>query len=239
MTAGDRIRTARKAAKLTQKELGARLGVTYQTIAQWENNLRNPKQETIQRIANALNVSAASLNGWDNARDRLNSAGLSLDDVAYEMNIPVETLQKIISNEDAALSEAMPKVIQVAILLASEMEKNALARREQEMKDYAARRFEEANIWKEGKDRINTAFDSLNTSGQQEAVKRVEELTEIPRYRRTPEPSPLSAGIKVYGDGPAGSFPPAQDPAQPPAEASPAQDTPAAQDAPDGAEEAE
>lgn len=54
MTAGDRIRTARKAAKLTQKELGARLGVTYQTIAQWENNLRNPKQETIQRIADAL-----------------------------------------------------------------------------------------------------------------------------------------------------------------------------------------
>ena len=30
--------------------------------------------------------------------------------------------------------------------------------------------------------RLNTAYDKLNTTGQTEAVKRVEELTEIPRY---------------------------------------------------------
>lgn len=54
MTKGERIRAARKSAHLTQKELGARLGVAYQTVAQWENNLRNPKQETLQRIADAL-----------------------------------------------------------------------------------------------------------------------------------------------------------------------------------------
>ncbi len=30
--------------------------------------------------------------------------------------------------------------------------------------------------------RLNTAFNKLNTGGQAEAVKRVEELTEIPRY---------------------------------------------------------
>lgn len=54
MTTGQRIKEARKKAGLTQKELGAKLGVAYQTLAQWENDLRNPKQETIQRIANAL-----------------------------------------------------------------------------------------------------------------------------------------------------------------------------------------
>ena len=32
--------------------------------------------------------------------------------------------------------------------------------------------------------RLNIAFDSLNSDGQYEAVKRVEELTEIPRYQR-------------------------------------------------------
>lgn len=54
MTTGQRIKAARKAAGLTQKELGGKLGITYQTLAQWENDLRNPKLETLQRIAAAL-----------------------------------------------------------------------------------------------------------------------------------------------------------------------------------------
>ena len=57
VTTGQRIKAARKRAGLTQKELGAKLGVAYQTLAQWENYLRNPKIETIQRIADALGVS--------------------------------------------------------------------------------------------------------------------------------------------------------------------------------------
>ncbi|MCM1234380.1 MAG: helix-turn-helix domain-containing protein [Ruminococcus flavefaciens] len=61
MTVGKRIKEARKKAGLTQKELGERLGISYQTVAQWENDLRNPKQETLQRIANALNISLLSL----------------------------------------------------------------------------------------------------------------------------------------------------------------------------------
>ena len=34
-------------------------------------------------------------------------------------------------------------------------------------------------------ERLTLAFYKLNSSGQQEAVKRVEELTEIPKYQRT------------------------------------------------------
>lgn len=37
-------------------------------------------------------------------------------------------------------------------------------------------------------ERIVYAFDNLNDAGQQEAVKRIEELTEIPRYRAEPAP---------------------------------------------------
>ncbi len=56
MTTGQRIKEARKKAGLTQKELGEKLGVAYQTLAQWENDLRNPKYDTIKRIAAALGV---------------------------------------------------------------------------------------------------------------------------------------------------------------------------------------
>ena len=61
MTTGQLIKAARKKAGMTQKELGQRIGTTYQTLAQWENDLRNPKFETLQRIANALGVPVQEL----------------------------------------------------------------------------------------------------------------------------------------------------------------------------------
>ena len=61
MTTGQRIKAARKKVGLTQKELGERMGQSFQSIAQWENDLRNPKLETLQRIAAALGVSIYEL----------------------------------------------------------------------------------------------------------------------------------------------------------------------------------
>ena len=121
----------------------------------------------------------------------------------------------------------------------TEVEQGILAQAEAETKYYVKGRFAEAEVWKARKDEIGEDLAKLNDDGQIEAVKRVKELTRLDEYRRGAEPSPLSTGIKVYGDGPAGSFPPAPEPAQPPAGASPGQDTPAAQDAPEGDEKPE
>ena len=63
MTTGERIKAARKSAGITQKELADRLGISYQGIAQWENDLRNPKRETLHRIADALGVTTYDLMG--------------------------------------------------------------------------------------------------------------------------------------------------------------------------------
>lgn len=63
MTTGARIKAARKAAGMTQAELANRLGIPYQSIGQWENDLRNPKFETLQKIASALGISVAELLG--------------------------------------------------------------------------------------------------------------------------------------------------------------------------------
>lgn len=66
MTTGQRIKAARKKAGLTQKELGERMGQSFQSIAQWENDLRKPKLETLQRIAAALGTSISNLLPPDN-----------------------------------------------------------------------------------------------------------------------------------------------------------------------------
>ncbi len=45
------IKEARKEKGLTQKELGEKLGVSYQMIAQYESGHRKPKIETLKRIS--------------------------------------------------------------------------------------------------------------------------------------------------------------------------------------------
>lgn len=69
MTVGQRIKEARKKAALTQKELAEKLGITYQTLAQWENDLRNPKLETLQRISAALEIPISTFLTPDEAEE--------------------------------------------------------------------------------------------------------------------------------------------------------------------------
>ena len=153
-----------------------------------------------------------------------------IKEARQERGLSQEELAQIINSTKSAISryesgKRQPRIEQLkSIASALDVDVNwlmngyTLEQRDQVWKEKVSRRFEEADAWKKGKDRLNVAFDSLNTSGQQEAVKRVEELTEVPRYRR-------------------------QEPAQPPAQktidSTDGTDTPAAQDAPEGAEEGE
>lgn len=54
LTIGEKIKKARKAAGLTQKELGERLGVQQATISAFEKNKTSIKVITAERIANAI-----------------------------------------------------------------------------------------------------------------------------------------------------------------------------------------
>lgn len=140
MTTGQRIKEARKATRMTQKELAGKLGIAYQTLAQWENDLRNPKYDTLHRIADALGVGLLDLCG-DRERE-LYKAGFKLGVYGTDHDIYGNLI----------------------------------------MKGYTFSTQEE---------QIVAVLSQLNSSGQQKAVERVEELTEIPRYRaETPPPPP-------------------------------------------------
>lgn len=56
MEYGKRIKDARNKSGLTQKQLGERLGVSESAVAQYESGQRVPKVDTLQRIADALNI---------------------------------------------------------------------------------------------------------------------------------------------------------------------------------------
>lgn len=59
MSFGNRLREARKKAGLTQRDIAEILKTTPQNYAQYERGIRNPKKETLTKIANVLNVGFA------------------------------------------------------------------------------------------------------------------------------------------------------------------------------------
>lgn len=56
-----RLKELREAAKLSQAELAAQVGLTKFTIAKMEQDLRKPSWKSLQAIAKALNVAASAL----------------------------------------------------------------------------------------------------------------------------------------------------------------------------------
>lgn len=58
-----KIKEYRKLAKLTQKELGKRIGVAESTISQYESGKRQPDYETLLKLSDYLGVSVDDLLG--------------------------------------------------------------------------------------------------------------------------------------------------------------------------------
>lgn len=69
MTVGEKMKQYRKEMKLTQKQLGELAGSSEAMIRQYELGLRNPKIESIEKIATALGVNSFDLIGYDISKD--------------------------------------------------------------------------------------------------------------------------------------------------------------------------
>lgn len=186
MTCGQRIKTARKQAGMTQSELANKLNIPYQSISQWERDVRNPKRETLQRIADALGVSVDYLLGTYHlkgileyktaaVRDRLFVAmeqkGLSGEEFCLKLGLPIDEWFKWKEGSSTSYLEYLPQAKQLLGLSDDVLMVN------------------KAVTIPSDRIRLLSAFDKLNPSGQQKAVERVEELTEIERYQKEKNPA--------------------------------------------------
>ncbi|MCD7777982.1 MAG: helix-turn-helix domain-containing protein [Clostridiales bacterium] len=61
MTIGEKIKEIRKQKHISQKQLAEKLGISYVMISQYETGSRNPKINTINKIAAALDVDPSEL----------------------------------------------------------------------------------------------------------------------------------------------------------------------------------
>lgn len=159
MTIGENIKRIRKEKGLTQKALGDKCGLADSAIRRYELGGANPKIITLRRIADGLEVSLSDLVGDD-------YQAISSDPYFAKSVEPRRAIQ-ILENmydtwEEAGFSASNPP-----------------QDNEDRKKIYPVARKKE----------LLRAFDTLNYKGKVEAVKRVQELTEIPRYTAPDEPS--------------------------------------------------
>ena len=61
MDIGKKIAGARAASNMTQQEFADRLFVSRELVSKWENGLRRPDHETLQRIAEVLGIPEGSV----------------------------------------------------------------------------------------------------------------------------------------------------------------------------------
>lgn len=113
MTIGENIKKYREKKGLTQKELGAALGLAEITIRQYESNKREPKYEILFSIADALNVSIDDLMNIDTGKrikEERVKAKLTQEKLAQSAEISVFTLQKYESGDRNPKIEQLKKL---------------------------------------------------------------------------------------------------------------------------------
>lgn len=65
MSVGEKIKHYRKAKKMTQKQLGELCSIAEPNIRKYELGKQNPKKETVEKIAEALDINPNVLLGWE------------------------------------------------------------------------------------------------------------------------------------------------------------------------------
>lgn len=81
MTIGENIKETRKQANLTQKQLAEKLNVSQAMIAQYESGERNPKFETLAKIAAALDCDPFDLRLGEDVNKEINIAVTAHDGI--------------------------------------------------------------------------------------------------------------------------------------------------------------
>lgn len=187
MTVGEKIRSSRIDAGLTQKELGDKMGVDSATVGKYERGILNPKKETIQKFATALGVDYYTLDSESFATDKLSpifildkrmreflerqmaiGATITLQSAQEEWDKLIQELMKV----KCEISEAE---LRNAVPLYSEDDLRQLIEKINWEAGEAARAEEEKKLLEK--------FRRLNKTGKKVAVERVEELTQIPKYQ--------------------------------------------------------
>ena len=211
MTIGERIKKIRQEKGLSQKELGKKLNVSQQMIGQWETGKSNPKIETLRRIADTLKVGLWEIVELDqmDLDTRIQEikkmvALLTPEGLEEFERLTIESLnenQESIQKEQEEAAKKAPRAYIIENGKRVEVDKpikfTSPSRSHAQTEAYELFHSLLSEEWIMSQEQETTAvqlkkilgaYDRLNIAGRKEAVKRVDELTELPRYTRPDDP---------------------------------------------------
>lgn len=196
MEIGQSIQEARKKAKLTQKELAEKVGIATITVQQYERGVRTPKIETLQKIAQALNIDVGVLYGVE--VDKGNSQYLNrlygkISEVAEKYGRPEEEVVNWINrcfsmSDKYDMSEAVANRLE---FLSGNMAKRVFEQVDSLSADEQLQMAEAVDLLTQfEKEERRYVLDTvgmmllLNAIGLKEAFKRVSELAMLESYTK-------------------------------------------------------
>ncbi|QLB51521.1 helix-turn-helix transcriptional regulator [Streptococcus sanguinis] len=93
------MKKARLDARLTQLEVAEKLGVAQAQYARWENGGRNPKDETVEKLAKIFNTSFETLNGRDDGLEEIVSLLREYELTEKEKKEIISVLKQFLMNK--------------------------------------------------------------------------------------------------------------------------------------------
>lgn len=101
-TLGDRLKALRKENGYTLEQVAQKLNTTKVTISRYENNLREPKRDTISQFAKLFNVSTDYLHGHTDDKFTLTKED------KLDIKNSLEKIKSDLSNDETILFEGEP-----------------------------------------------------------------------------------------------------------------------------------
>ena len=198
MTTGELIREARKKKGLTQRELGELLGMSDVGVAQWEKGLRNPRLETRQRIAKALDIDVTALMSDSEKEDYFDLFGTDAERVGFALGKRKERMEVKVRELREYGGIATPARRRAwALELAKELAENYHVKEESILKEIGLDDLPEepiaeislADDYQEvGENQIADSIVhllmSMNSTGCKAALRHIQELSKIPDYKK-------------------------------------------------------
>lgn len=186
MSIGESIRNLRKKAGFTQKQLAEKVGVNEVTIRSYEAEKYNPKMNTLTKLCVALDCKITDLIDEDSKKyyrmfdytegyeqqQREEAARKTPKAFTMEngkkvaVDKPVKFTTPSRSHAQTEAYDLFNSLLSEDWVMSQEQETTAVQLRE-----------------------MLGAYNRLNDSGRKEAVKMVDELTEIPRYIQPDKPA--------------------------------------------------
>ncbi|MBS4980689.1 MAG: helix-turn-helix domain-containing protein [Lachnospiraceae bacterium] len=170
MTFGEKVKEIRKRKGLSQLELGEKMNISQQAVAKYERINDPPKLTTVRKIADALDITISELiDDWGKYTLEEISSDIDKETVYKNSHRLIEKLESIEDENGELNQELLEKELQSIIKITKE----AAA---------LSNVFEDSQLLKYSKE-ITELLKMLNDAGRNEALKRVEELTQLTQYK--------------------------------------------------------